>query len=57
MCHAQVAVAGSELGVLRVEAAEKLVLLARVQNDAGKARGRRDAIGQVVGRCARTGAP
>lgn len=48
--------AGSELGVLRVEAAEKVVLLARVQNDAAKARGRRDAIGQIVGRYARTGA-
>lgn len=47
------AVAGSELGVLRHEAAEKAALLLRVQADAGKARGRRDASSQALSRCAR----
>lgn len=44
--------AGSELGVLRAEAGEKELLLLRVQNDHARARGRRDALAQVLSRCA-----
>ncbi|KAK9842003.1 hypothetical protein WJX81_003691 [Elliptochloris bilobata] len=46
----KVAVANSELGVLRLEAAEKAALLTRVLVDAGKERGRRDAFAQNVSR-------
>ena len=48
----RVAVAGSELGVLRAEAAGKGALLGRVEGDAARARGRRDALAQTMSRCA-----